>query len=490
MNLTESQKRTLLSQHLPILLVNTDDVGVPVDPERFVKMSALWSGQRPDLDDKSLWGTAAGANRRMPLVARGALDLATLSGPVGAERPIGELWLDCGGWIGGQDVAAGIDNRQPHVARLQALFRDDPAPVVSAEVCDGATWSGMPSSVTERALGLTGSDLSQLLDAAVLINYQMLFAARQSEAVEVFSDGTEYAAGNFEGDWVCFSLLLTAPTAASDPAELLPRVALFERRFRNQSASSGENREVRRFEPVSWKATPKIGSHPLVLVAHGTHNLYPADTATTPDGHVSPQSASFGFVDNMTDDVNKWVKKAAAKNAHTSAAVLGVTIAKMAAGAAILGPVGGLVGLVAGIAEAAPIGKALGKDPGPIEIDPENERPPDGKLKDPKDKFKTKSQGTQAYLVVADGQVAAQQIEAHLTFDASIDQVLHWSGRSHGPVDRESERFWPTHDGLHSRGYVGRWGVRCEEDAFNRRAGDILPDFRIEALRNVLSLVV
>jgi hypothetical protein len=471
MNLTEVQKQELLTKHLPILLINTNDVGVPIDPDRFVKMSALWIGQRPALDNKSLWGSSAGAGSRMPLIARGRLDLASL-GPLVEELRASEMWLDCGGWSGGQDVADGIDNRQPNVVRLVDLFRNDPTPVVSAEVCAGDTWSNMNSGMTERTLGLSGDELSQVLDNTVLINYQMLFTARRQDAIEVFRDGTQYAA------------------ADSDPAELQPRFALFERRFRNQSASFGENREVRRFESVLWEKIPKFGSQPLVLVADGTHNLYPADIATTPSGHVKTQSGSFGYADNITDDVNKWVKKAVVKNAPTSAAILGVILAKIAAGAAIIPPFGALVGLIAGIAEAAPIAKALGKDPGPIEIDPENEKPPDGKLKDPKDKFKTKAQGAQAYVVIADGTIDIQQISEYFTFDATIDQVLSWSGRSREPVNRELEGYWPTYDGFNSQGYVGRWGVRCENDPFNRRAGDILPDYRMEVLRNVLSLVV
>jgi hypothetical protein len=494
MNLTDVQKQELLTKHLPILLVNTDDVGIPVDPAQFVKMSALWGGRRPELDNKSLWGSATGVGGRMPLVARGGLDLASLA-RASRSRPkvsqtIDELWLDCGGWSGGQDVDNGTDNRQLNVARLATLFRSDRTPVVSAEVCAGDTWSALNSNMVERTLGLSVLELSQLLSNTVLINYQMLFTAHTQDAVEGFRDGTEYAASNFEGDWVCFSLLLSAPNAQSDPTELQPRFALFERRFRNQSASFGENREIRRFESIAWEETPKVGSHPLVLVAHGTHNLYPADTATIPSGNVKTQTSGYGSADKITDDIGGWVKKAALKNFATAAAVLGVTLAKMAAGAAIAGPFGALAGLIAGIAEASPIAKALGKDPGPIEIDPENEKPADGKLKNPKDKFKTKEQGAQAYIVVADETIDIQQISTHFTFDATIDEVLLWSGRSREPVDRELERYWPTYDGFNSQGYVGRWGVRCDDDPFNRRAGDILPDYRIEVLRNILSLVV
>lgn len=171
--------------------------------------------------------------------------------------------------------------------------------------------------------------------------------------------------------------------------------------------------------------------------------------------------------------------------------MLGVTLAKMAAGASILGPIGALGGLVAGIIEAAPIAKAIGKDQGPPNIDPSTTTPPDGKMKDPKDKFKTKSTEPQKYIMVSpDPQaISANDVVLLLTFDGVIETTKAWSPESFEPIDRSAERFWPLHNAARSKGYVGRWGVRCATDPFNRRAGDILPDDRVEVLRSLMQYI-
>ncbi len=488
MKLTESQKQTLLTRHLPILLGSVNDISVPIAPTQFIEMSSLWSASRPELDNKSLWGWAEGTeeNDRLPLVDRGGLDSTIFPQDIiSYSQEADELWLDCGGWTGGDGVADWVDNREPNIAHLGTLFGQDSPPVVSAEVCDENTWLGIPSRVTERSLGISNIELSQILNNVILINYQMLFAGHEQNIKETFPDGNLYSAGNFEGDWICFSLLLSASTAHSNLTEFQPRFALFERRFRNQSASFGENREVRRYASVPWNETPKLGSYPIVLVATGTHNLYPANTVTT-SGHVKPQSASFGYGDNVTDDVNRWVDDFSNVGKAVNAAVLGVTLAKMTAGSAVAGPFGAMAGLIAGLIEATPIRKAVTTvlEVPELEIDPETGMPPEGELKDPRDQLEA------TYLVHTSEAINVQQIVDQLTFDATIDRVLQWSGRSYEPVNRESEYYWPTYGGDNSEGYVGRWGVRCELDPFNRRAGGILPDYRIEVLRNVLHLIV
>jgi hypothetical protein len=492
MELTLEQKRTLVTRFMPVLLVSEDDMGPPIDPSTFVSEAALWGGQRPQLDNKLFWGQSAGAGRRRPNIARGSLDVSVLPMGQSLDEDGGptEFWLDCAGWLSGPDVEPGADNREVNLPRLKAMFGAATEPVVRAEACAADTWLALAgTTAAPRSLGLPGTELVDFLSTTVLINVHCLFAARSDDSQEIAGNGTVYRSASYEGDWVCFSIILRSPNPDADVNELRPVYALCERRFRNQSASFGENLSARGFDAVPWSAMSKIGERPVVLVSTGTHNLYPADVETTPTGGLKTQSGSFGFADNLTDDINKWVKKTVVKNWPASAAVFGVTLAKMAAGAAIAGPFGALAGLVAGIAEAGPIGKALGKDPGSPDIDPTTTSPPDGKLKDPGDKFKSGSGVGQKFVAISPQATTPAQLQAFLTFDGTVQRVVNWAGASFEPINRIAERFWPTHDGLYSLGYVGRWGVRCENDGNNRRAGDILPDYRVEVLRSSLALL-
>lgn len=133
--------------------------------------------------------------------------------------------------------------------------------------------------------------------------------------------------------------------------------------------------------------------------------------------------------------------------------------------------------------------KAIGKDPGPLNIDPENTNPPDGKIKDPKDKFKDSSASTKSFIVIGEGPLDEQELIQVMPPDSNIQRRLQWSGRTLEPVDRRIENYWPTYNLEMSTGYTGRWGVRCENDPLNRRAGSLLPDYRMEVLRNIIDFV-
>lgn len=487
MELTRSAKRDLVARYMPILLMRATDIGPPLDPEVYVAQCALWSGSRPGLDDKVHWGIAAAGGRRTPHVARGSMgvDLLPLAETPGDVRQsVDEYWLDCAGWRADAEVGPATDNRQADPERLRTIFAASDA-VVRAEVCDGAAWAALADAgIAEPLLGLTGTELSELLGRWALINYQMLFASHRGPAEGIFPDGTRYGAEDHEGSWVCFSILLSAP--APDAALLEPRFAIFERRFRGKSRSLGENRIQRQFEAIAWNDVPRLASSVAVLAADGTHNLYPATVPASPSGTIAIQSSG-GFADNVTDDVAAWVEEATEENWHTAAAVLGVTLAKMAAGAAIAGPIGAVGGLIAGVAEAGPIAEEIGHDPGPIEIDPSTTNPPEGELEEPEEETDG-GLGTESIQIVAAGTIDTEAIEA-LLGTSPVDIRHIWAPRAFEPVDRSAERFWPTYAGAHSSGYLGRWGVRCAEDPFNRRAGDLLPDYRVEVLRSVLHLL-
>ncbi len=488
MPISFADKQALVFRYMPTLMVASNDVGLPVDPAVFVGSSALWSGSRPQLDNKNKWGLPAASGQRRPLVQRGSLSLSGLPLAGRGHHEVDEFWLDCAGWLASTEVAPSEDNRQANLDAIRSVFAGAP-PVLRAEVCDASSWQGIGlARSTLAVLGLDGNSLTDTLRGIVVINYMLLFAGHRGTTTEVFGDDLQYGSGDFEGNWLCFSVFLSGDPELA-PQQLSPRYAGYWRSVRGQSASFGENGTHNGFEVLKWDDVPRIGSSACVICSIGTHNLYPANVPSTPEGTIKIQSGSGGYGDTVIDDIAAFPGKAVKKNTATAAAVFGVTLAKIAAGAAIAGPFGALGGLVAGVFEAGPIGKAIGKDPGPPAIDPETATPPDGsKLKDPRDKVKTKATETQKLIVItADPDaVSDAEISQFLTFDGVIERRISWEGDSLRPVDRNSEMFWPLHDGANSRGYIGRWGVRCERDALNRRGGDILPDFRVEIIRHLM----
>jgi hypothetical protein len=190
-----------------------------------------------------------------------------------------------------------------------------------------------------------------------------------------------------------------------------------------------------------------------------------------------------GFGQNIADDIEKTGKEIIESNWQVPAGVITVTLAKMAAGAALAGPFGALAGLVGGIAEAGTIAEALAHEIEPPNINPSTTTPPDGELELDEDQV-----GEQTYILLSPTlspgiEATVQQL---ISFPAMITRTIPWSDPSYVWVNRDKELFWPTHDGKASKGFLGRWGVRCNSDPFSRRAGDVLPDFRMEIIRNLI----
>jgi len=488
MRLDAEAKRNLVATYMPVLLVASADVGLPVDPAQYVARSALWAGTYPDLDDPSGWGVDASPEERGPIVARGGLTLDSL--PVAQRllmRKPGEYWLDCSGWLSSSKVTTSTDNRQANLVSLRARFEDQSStPTLRAEVCDVESWRAIgATSASREILGLEADELLEILADTVIVNYIFLFPGHRGHAADVFADGMAYGADDYEADWACFSVVLSSRDMEVNALE--PRFAAFSRRFRSQSEDFGADGTILRFRTVPWKSVPKIGRQACVIAATGTHNLYPADIATE-EVQIAPQSASMGYADNLTDDMEGWVGHAVTSNTQVPAAVVAVTLAKMAAANAVAGPIGALGGLLAGVLEAGAVSDAVSRDPGLPEFDPSTTSPPDGELEDPRDGFSDDAE-LSGHTIVS-GPVepnAIAEVLGQLTFGTSISRQLLWAGRSYVPIDRASEPFWPVYGGSASTGFIGRWGVRCNSDPFDRRAGDILPDFRMEVVRNLLA---
>jgi hypothetical protein len=229
----------------------------------------------------------------------------------------------------------------------------------------------------------------------------------------------------------------------------------------------------------SWNQTPKIGNHARVYVAKGYHNNY-----SEPGDHDPAGAELLGIplpqiVCELTEELDEQVNgvKETLDDIGETVKDVAITIAKVAAGAAVggglFGPLGAMAGAlggaIAGIVEA--VSSSNTDDVPAEEIRKELEREPG-----PPDKryglvLKPEDVGDP---LIHDSDPAKNETAA---------AIRVWNGKPEERViDRDTQTWWPGESGFN-----GRWGVRVENDPNNRRSGIPVPDFR-RALLNDLGI--
>ncbi|MBD2066104.1 hypothetical protein H6F93_00905 [Leptolyngbya sp. FACHB-671] len=84
------------------------------------------------------------------------------------------------------------------------------------------------------------------------------------------------------------------------------------------------------------------------------------------------------------------------------------------------------------------------------------------------------------------GQTGLVSLLTGATADAA--NVSFWIDGGEGTiVDRTQQLFWSDQLNF-SEGYQGRWGVRCSDDPFSRRAGGKFPEFRLQLLKGLVAV--
>ena len=506
MALTAQQRALLAQTYAPILLFHPEERFVPVRPDAFMLASSLWRGDQTGRKDG--WGLGGPGFPRRPLIPKNGISLNPNEDFEGIKDPDGdgvgewylghhnrqgifpylrsvdseELWLDCGGWLGGDQVSDQSSNESCHLDELDKRFRTE-APLVAArhwyfaEVHESeeiekffVNFASGPKDIESLVRGEYGD--------VWLIWYYFLYPGHEEtlRRCEAFFD--KKSDGNYEGDWNAVGILVTRPATLPWETPLpvfpTPRVVAYGARLRGLAKDVLRGESFRQGMTLQrWDDVETSGLHPRVYVARGYHNNYvgpgkqpPADPslATVQVGILAcgiGESASQA-VDDVKDvgsDIVETVKDAA------------VALGKIAAGAkvgALFGVplIGALAGALAGIAEAI----ASDADHQPSADDwrkREEEHAPD--------------RGTYG-LVLTPLEVPNPLDPAK---NETAAEIVNWAGTPMDKlVDRSQQLWWPN-PGDHRPGYAGRWGVRVQKDSQLRRSGIPFPDFRSSFLRHL-----
>lgn len=473
----------------PILHLHPSESFAPVNAKRYVEAAALWKAKAP-FDAKTSWGTT-------PLVKASTLsampnepgDYLGKPNNVVADST-NERFLELGGWKNRDEAAepgVSATSTNPYVDRQEILRR------YSTDLADSKFWYHVELFDTPRLKALTGAatgglDLTKTLSSnfanPIMLCYYFFYPAHEQsigrdECANI--EAKEFA--SHAGDWQCFAMLLdgegppspdtytplffgvTGSRPAPDPTngtfrpyafDAEGRIALKVEPWRKGSASTPVQPDV-------------VGDHPQFYVARGTHSMY-----TTPGAHdVSPYEdskvpAGCGKYDSPSAVPPASPGSPGTPGQRDSFIENGWVIiaVKMRVGFA-LGPLGALVGLVAGIIEGipkafAPFAAAARPPTVPPGADPPN---PD-----------TAPTAAGQGITVRPKELAIPNVSDGLFNWVSDQGVTSPSGRKYDfVVDRSNQVWWPSDD--RKKGFRGRWGQRVASDPVPHRAGVKFPEF-------------
>lgn len=475
MGLSIAQKSTLIARFAPVFFLNLEENSFPVKPEAFIERSALWSSRIP-YDNKMLWGQGINTTRS-PLIPRGGIQLTPLD-PRLLDNNDGELWLETAGWARDEKVEISTDNRTCNVVTPDRPYQlNSDGPWFYAEVCDLsiiANW--FESETLRKQMSLDWSEFLEVVGTISFICYYFLFPRHIEVGQLARSDGSLEPSGNYEGDWKCFCAVIKHGDDPTDIDLVEPIFAGFSRSRRGASSDFGDEFNQEYMELLSWEQVSTANDHAGVAVALGTHNLYPLNATQGEAGGIRLQWFDMGS--SVSEPANKFVQDSVESHAGNASAA--VTFVKVLVGLALASIPGAIAGAIAGGAEAVAIHEGLDEKP---ELKPGEEKPPEwpDDLEDPRDQLEDP---TQALAIVPQGQAGLIPLLTGAVADAT--NVSFWlDDREKTIVDRAQQLFW--FDQLtFSAGYQGRWGVRCNDDPFSRRAGGKIPEFRLQILKRLV----
>jgi hypothetical protein len=478
-------KLKLIERFTPILYLDPAEPHYPVSPADFVTQSALWSSS-PPTHPKGTWGLPAGADRRPLIEPRGislnpAEDVRGASDPDGDGVPEhylgqnddgrfpflaprgGEVWFDLSGWQDGAKVTPSSANRRTSDADRPPLRQ----PWFSADVWDFDDFARQlgPDALARR-FGLGPGELPEPFDRLVVVAYHFLFPVhRQPRRLTALAPEVDPFSGDYEGDWASFAVLTrrpAEPARAEQIDEYEPFRGGFGQRWRGIRVEH-EDQALSRVQFRPWGSLVRAGDHAAVMVAPGTHNLYPHDQPVGPAGTIHPQWIEFG--QSASEPANAFARDT------TEQPWSPVMALKVLVGFALGGPFGALVGIAAAKAEASWAEENNLFNP---ELAPPNDEAPPGD--DPladdasdleKDKIST-----------------PQSVAAPPFAGPNTAEIRGWVSTAEDALGEGSLLFPWAASNLPR--YSGRWGVRCDLDGLSLRSGIQFPDWRAELIDSAL----
>ena len=178
------------------------------------------------------------------------------------------------------------------------------------------------------------------------MNYYLFFPAHEQSADPTCTNIEALEFNCFAGEWGCISILLEQDQPGSDfVPSLIGCTGCFTSDNPNIAQAPDDGDAAKRIwmKVFPFTAATLVGQSPQLFVAKGTHSLYlqPGPVAVDFSDDSRPFLCATGEgtpVDQPDNSTNPF-------------APLGILLAKMMAGNGLLGPIGALAGLVAGIVE-------------------------------------------------------------------------------------------------------------------------------------------
>jgi hypothetical protein len=206
------------------------------------------------------------------------------------------LWLDRGGWLGGDDVTDMSSNESCNLEKLQSIFTPDPS-TISDPVQNW--YYGEPMEIEEFQkffvnLAAGPADAENLLRNQFgdvwVIWYYFLYPGHEEflRRCEAFSN--EKSDGDYEGDWNAVAVLVKRPSplpweTPGQPVFPEPSHVGYGVRLRGLGKDVVSQDTFKQGMTIhKWTDIEKdssSGFHPRVYVARGYHNNY-----ATPGAHV------------------------------------------------------------------------------------------------------------------------------------------------------------------------------------------------------------
>lgn len=507
MPLSTDDKIALVKKYAPILFFHPEEKFVPIAPEAYISLSALWSGQPPD-DKKENWGKNEPGYPRKPLIPKKGISLNPSHDFEGTSDPdkdgvnewyLGhkdrrgtspylvsnnerELWLDFAGWKDTQDVTSGSSNTLCNVGFSLEKMKNEwkftpPRGIYYAEVEELDSTSKLLLSLNSP---IDYQKIQGTLGDTWIIWYYFFYPIHEEylqRCEEIFDESSD---GNYEGDWNAIAVIIKKPLDLpwESNSYPFPEYVAYGIRLRGLAKEFFPDLLRQGWIIRHWNEVHKYETHARVYIAKGYHNNY-----SLPGTHNPIESELFGiplskFLCGGVEGVDKVVTEITDtwEDIKEVGKDIGVTLAKLIAGSGIggslFGPAGALIGALAG--GLAGLAEALSSS-----SDSNNTLDPEVRKKlEQEHAPEDKKYG----FVLTPSDVPNPLITESPNPDENETAVLikYWEN-SESPliVDRESQIWWPNK----GEGYNGRWGVRCQNDPLDRRSGITFPNFR-ETLLN------
>lgn len=529
MALTLQQKKDLIQAYEPILYLHPDEPFHPVHGHTYVESSALWVSQPAGAESrhrKENWGngTTNQVYPRQPIIPKGGISTNSNDDVEGAQDTDGDgvnewylghqesdaytpyllssdndrlLFFENNGWFMEDGVTLDSQNRTLDYLKAQSKWIDNGlsdrgfwyhAEVETLTAIDEILlavyqqfYEEFSQTDAENGFEALLETFQKLFEESYIIWYYFLFPVhleRTRGCEETIGAG---AHGAYEGDWQAVGVLVDSIRDLDDPTTYPdPLYVTYGRRARglveNFIPFLRQYMDLRQWS-VGEAGTPgevrRIGRHPKVFVAKGSHNLYPL---TGP--HDAPQLSISAQACGITEAVDETINDTQ-QDIDDGIATL-VTIAKLAAGCGIgavalfpVAPLGCVAGAVVGGVAAFMESDAFGGGNGDADDSPSPEDIAEANTDFPPDE-------NNYGLVIVPDEIGANFEDADAaasveTWSDTIDERL---------VDRETQPWWRPKEGF--VGYQGRWGAMMQNDPYDRRSGMEFPNFKTALLLELM----